>query len=191
MSESQHKNFITIKKSTVMKNFKGIMKVVLILALVIIAWFAVRHGERTEQPALIPQDSTVCTDTIEEPVMSREDTINAMAMAFAQQESRFNHTAVSPCGRWVGCLQISEIMVREANRIVGFDCFCYDDRLDRQGSYAIFRIVMLKHNENLEIDRAISVWNKGAGPKYRQNVKNFFEHNLQNYSTLEDYFMLK
>ena len=76
-----------------------------------------------------------------EPIITREDTINAMALAFAQQESQFNHTAVSPCGRWVGCLQLSKIMVREANRIVGFDCFNYDDRYDRQGSYAIFKIV--------------------------------------------------
>lgn len=120
--------------------------------------------------------------------LSREDTINAMALAFAQQESQFNHTAVSPCGQWVGCLQLSEIMVREANRIVGFDCFNYDDRYDRQGSYAIFKIVQERHNPNLEIDRAIDVWNPGCGSDYRGYVKKYFEYNLQNYNTLHNYY---
>lgn len=123
-------------------------------------------------------------------VLTREDTINAMALAFVKQESNFNHAAVSPCGRCVGCLQLSEIMVREANRIVGFDCFCYDDRYDRQGSYAIFKIVQQHHNPNLEIDRAIDIWNRHCPAKYRNNVKKYFYYNLQNYKTIENYFGL-
>lgn len=120
--------------------------------------------------------------------LTREDTINAMALAFAQQESQFNHTAVSPCGQWVGCLQLSEIMVREANRIVGFDCFNYNDRYDRQGSYAIFKIVQEYHNRNLEIDRAIDIWNPGCWRHYREAVKKYFRHNLLNYNTLNNYY---
>lgn len=120
--------------------------------------------------------------------LTREDTINAMALAFAQQESQFNHTAVSPCGRWVGCLQLSEIMVREANRIVGVDCFNYDDRYDRQGSYAIFKIVQQHHNPNLEIDRAIDVWNPGCGSNYQGSVKKYFKYNLMNYNKLKNYY---
>lgn len=120
--------------------------------------------------------------------MSREDTINAMALAFAKQESNFDHMAVSPCGRCFGCLQISEIMVREANRIVGFDCFCYDDRYDRQGSYAIFRIIQEHKNPKLEIDKAIDLWNPRCGQVYRAAVKKYFEYNLQNYNTLHNYY---
>jgi hypothetical protein len=127
-------------------------------------------------------------DTVVVARLSREDTINAMALAFAQQESGFNHKAVSPCGQWVGCLQISEIMVREANRIVGFDCFNYNDRYDRQGSYAIFRIIQEHKNPKLEIDRAIDVWNPGCGSDYRGSVKKYFEYNLQNYNTLHNYY---
>jgi hypothetical protein len=120
--------------------------------------------------------------------MSREDTINAMALAFALQESNFDHNAVSPCGRWVGCLQLSEIMVREANRIVGFDCFNYDDRYDKQGSYAIFKIVQEHHNPNLEIDAAISIWNSSCKNVYRDSVKKYYEYNLLNYNDIYDYF---
>lgn len=120
--------------------------------------------------------------------MSREDTINAMALAFAKQESNFDHMAVSTCGRWIGCLQISEIMVREANRIVGFDCFNYNDRYDRQGSYAIFRIIQEHKNPKLEIDKAIDLWNPRCGQVYRGAVKKYFEYNLQNYNTLHNYY---
>lgn len=127
-----------------------------------------------------PHDTVVVIiDTVDVARLSREDTINAMALAFAQQESQFNHTAVSPCGRWVGCLQLSEIMVREANRIVGFDCFNYDDRYDRQGSYAIFKIVQERHNPSYNIDKAVDIWNPGASKTYRNNIKKYFETTLK------------
>lgn len=136
-----------------------------------------------------PHDNVVVIiDTVDVARLSREDTINAMAMAFAQQESNFDHRAVSPCGRWIGCLQMSKIMVREANRIVGFDCFNYNDRYDRKGSYAIFKIVQERHNPNLEIDKAIDVWNPGCGSDYRGSVKKYFKYNLMNYNTLENYY---
>lgn len=117
-------------------------------------------------------------------LLSREDTINAMATAFARQESKFNHKVVSPCGRWVGCLQISNICVKEANRIVGNTIFFdgrngyIDDRLDKQGSYAIFKTIQNHHNPTLDIDRAIDVWNKGAGSEYRNNVKTYYAEYL-------------
>lgn len=45
--------------------------------------------------------------------------LDALYLAFALQESGMDASAVSPCGKYVGCLQISEIMVREANRVLG------------------------------------------------------------------------
>lgn len=137
-----------------------------------------------------PQHDTVVViiDTVSEVQMSHDDTINAMALAFAKKESNFNHKAVSPCGQWVGCLQLSEIMVREANRIVGFDCFDYNDRYDRQGSFAIFKIVQEYHNPNLEIDKAIDLWNPRCGQDYRGAIKKYFDYNLQNYSKLNNYY---
>lgn len=156
----------------------GLMAFSVILALTAAIFLSIPR--QTVVEAEPPQNDTIIIyDSI--PQMSREDTINAMAMAFAQQESQFNHTAVSPCGRWVGCLQLSKIMVREANRIVGFDCFNYDDRYDRQTSYAIFKIVQQHNNPNLEIDRAITVWNPGCESDYRDSVKKYFKYNLKNY----------
>lgn len=167
------------------KQSNGLMAFSVILVLTAAIFLALPRETVVEVEP--PQhDTIIIYDSI--PQMSREDTINAMALAFAKQESQFNHMAVSPCGRWVGCLQLSKIMVREANRIVGFDCFNYDDRYDRQGSYAIFKIVQEYHNRNLEIDRAIDIWNPGCGSDYRDSVKKYFRHNLLNYNTLNNYY---
>lgn len=147
--------------------------------------FTIGCGNRTEKGIETKIDAI---ESETEYVLTREDTINAMALAFAQQESGFNYEAVSPCGQWVGCLQISEIMVIEANRIVGFDCFYYEDRYDRQCSYAIFKIVQEYHNNALNIDKAISIWNPNCKNYYRNSVKKYFYYNLKNYNKIQNYF---
>lgn len=104
----------------------------------------------------------------------RIDTIFAMADAFAMQESRMIEDAVSPCGKYVGCLQISEIMVREANRVLGEELYTYDDRYDAGCSYGMFKAVMEHHNPTLNIDKAVDIWNGKAPKSYRENVKNYY-----------------
>lgn len=166
--------------------FSNVMAlIVVIVAFIVLALPGTKW--KTVEVTPPPHDSiVVIIDTVSQ--MSREDTINAMALAFVKQESNFDHKAVSPCGQWVGCLQLSEIMVDEANRILGWDCFNYDDRYDRQGSYAIFRIIQEHKNPKLEIDKAIDLWNPRCGQVYRWAVKKYFEYNLQNYNTLHNYY---
>lgn len=117
-----------------------------------------------------------------EHVLDRVDTLTAMFNAFCRQESRGDVLAVSPCGRYVGCLQISEIMVREANRVLGDSIYSYDDRYDAGCSYGIFKAVMEHHNPNLDIEKAINLWNGHAPQSYRDNVKAYFYANLENFS---------
>lgn len=104
----------------------------------------------------------------------RIDTIFAMADAFSMQESRMAEDAVSPCGKYVGCLQISEIMVREANRVLGEELYSYSDRYDAGCSYGMFKAVMEHHNPTLNIDKAVDIWNEKATETYRENVKNYY-----------------
>lgn len=115
-------------------------------------------------------------DAVSRYVPDRVDTLIAMATAFAMQESKLDENAVSPSGRYVGCLQISKIMVAEANRICRAKIFwCdkyFDDRKDRQGSFAIFMTVMEYHNPTLDIDKAVDIWNPKCPQSYRRNVKN-------------------
>lgn len=116
------------------------------------------------------------TDTFPQAPRAKEriDTIFAMADAFAIQESRMTEDAVSPCGKYVGCLQISEIMVREANRVLGEELYSYSDRYDAGCSYGMFKAVMEHHNPTLNIDKAVDIWNEKATKLYRENVKNYY-----------------
>lgn len=116
------------------------------------------------------------TDTFPQAPRAKEriDTIFAMADAFAMQESRMIEDAVSPCGKYVGCLQISEIMVREANRVLGEELYSYSDRYDAGCSYGMFKAVMEHHNPTLNIDKAVDIWNEKATETYRENVKNHY-----------------
>lgn len=107
--------------------------------------------------------------------LSREDTMLAMADAFAIQESRCTPNAVSPCGRYVGCLQISKIMVREVNRVLEGQYFEYNDRYDADLSYGMFYAVMRHHNPTLDLDRAVDIWNPRCPREYRENVRHYYD----------------
>ena len=160
------------------------------------ALFAVACTDCTENKIETPTDPIPCVcDTIcDTPhVPCIEDTIYALAYAFAMQESKLDEHAISPCGRYVGCMQISRIMVAEANRICTVELFYSDtnvfcdDRLDRQGSLAIFRTVMDYHNPKYDIDEAVNIWNHRAQRSYRNNVKKYFRQALEDES-LRAYF---
>lgn len=111
---------------------------------------------------------------------TRSDTITAMADAFSYVESRNTSNAVSPCGNYVGCLQISKICVREANRILKDSIFSYNDRYDKIMSYAIFEVLQNKYNPTLDIDKAVDIWNKNCFNCYRDTVKKQYFENLKN-----------
>ena len=90
--------------------------------------------------------------------------------AFAWVESRHNPNAVN--GNCVGYLQISPIMVREANRMAGEERFTLDDRWDKEKSIDMFRVIMEKKNPTLDIDKACIIWNgRGCSQQYKDAIK--------------------
>ena len=109
------------------------------------------------------------------PTLSWIDSVELMAEAFAIQESQCKNDAVSPDGKYVGCLQISKIMVREANRLLGEDLYSYDDRYNPDYSVAMFKVVMEHRNHELSVDRAIELWNEHAPSAYRNNVHHYYD----------------
>ena len=123
-----------------------------------------------------------CTTPLKKVAQNRRDTLLALATAFAIQESELKEDSVSPCGNYVGCLQISVIMVAEANRLLGYVQYVTtadrDDRLNKYNSLEIFRIVQSHHNPDLDVDKAIDIWNKNAPRQYRENVKYYYEQLL-------------
>lgn len=76
-------------------------------------------------------------------------------------ESEGRADAVSANGKYVGCLQISEILVRQCNQIAGCRRFSYNDRYDRQKSHDMFILFQEFFNPEGNIEKAIRLWNSG------------------------------
>jgi len=85
----------------------------------------------------------------------------AVISAIEQVESEGKANAVSRDGKYVGCLQISEILVRECNQILGRKKFTYADRLNKQKSYEMFIIYQEHFNKEGNMEKAIRLWNSG------------------------------
>lgn len=94
-----------------------------------------------------------------------------LAYAFAIVESNNNPKAINHRENAVGLLQIRPIMIRQANQIVGEDLYELSDREDSLVSLGIFHTVMSELNPELDVDKAIDIWNPNASTKYRNLVK--------------------
>lgn len=95
----------------------------------------------------------------------------------------------------VGVLQIRPVMVDEVNRIVGFNAFILDDRLDSLKSVYMFVIFQREHNPTLDFETASRMWNGGdrgmrktATIKYFNSVKDHMDDilasNNKNYGNI-------
>lgn len=85
----------------------------------------------------------------------------AVIEAIAMVESECQPHRVSKNGLYVGYLQISEILVRECNRIVGYKKYTYADRYDKQKSIEMFIDYQEHYNPDGNMERAIRLWNSG------------------------------
>ena len=86
---------------------------------------------------------------------------NTLIDAISWTESRGKESAVSSCGRYVGHLQISKILVRQCNRIVGYKKYSYEDRYKRDKSNQMFIDFQEHYNPERSIEKAIRLWNSG------------------------------
>lgn len=80
-------------------------------------------------------------------------------------ESRGNPKAYNAKEDAAGQLQIRPIMVREANRICGYERFSLKDRWDPQRSIEMWYVVQNYHNPSYSPVIACSVWNAGNKKK--------------------------
>lgn len=87
-------------------------------------------------------------------------------------ESRHNEKARN--GKYVGTLQISPIMVREANKINGYKKYSLSDRNDSLMSANIFKDIMQHKNREKSLRKAVIIWRGKYNKNYRKKVINMF-----------------
>ena len=89
--------------------------------------------------------------------------------ALAWVESRWNDLAESP-KQAVGYLQLTPILVKDANRILGEEIFSLDSRIDREESIKMFNIIMDNYNPEHDKQLALKIWNPYAKVSYHRAV---------------------
>lgn len=156
--------------------------------------YTIKGDEVTDSTVVFKSDDEKPTQPIEmtdesintdKSVLTRGDSILAMAMALTLQETKC-HNIASKNGQFCGYLQMSEILVREANKILGKNMFTYNDRYDWNSCVAMFTILMEDKNPDLDLDRTIEIWNKYCPNAYKNQVKIYYEFLLMIFSNLTD-----
>ncbi len=85
----------------------------------------------------------------------------AVVEAIAQVESEGRPDIVSKNGLYVGYLQISKILVRQCNQILGTQAYTYNDRYDKQKSIEMFIVYQEHYNKEGNMEKAIRLWCSG------------------------------
>lgn len=111
----------------------------------------------------------------EEPfVLSEEDDWYSFVDAVAWKESSWNESAVG-AGNDVGYLQITPVIIEDANRILGYEEYCLGDRYDKFRSIEIFDVIQNHYNPEHDKAKALAIWNRRAGNEYRTDILRMYE----------------
>ena len=87
-------------------------------------------------------------------------------------ESEGNVKAVSANGQCCGVLQITPILVKEVNNIVGHEKYSLQDRFDKEKSIEMFYIMQHAHNPSHDMRKAVGLWNRSQW--YYKKVMSYY-----------------
>lgn len=107
-------------------------------------------------------------------------------LAIAQVESHENPKAVSKSGTYVGYLQISPILVKECNNIVGYQKYTLNDRYSVEKSKEMFVLIQKKYNPTCNVEKAIRIWNGGCGYTIK-GTQTYYTKVMGKYSQIAKY----
>ena len=94
---------------------------------------------------------------------------NTFIKALAWVESEWNPEAIGQTED-VGYLQITPIIILDANRIVGSNKYSLDDRKDINKSIEIFNVIMDNYNPTHDLNYSLKIWNPKAPVSYHRKV---------------------
>lgn len=89
--------------------------------------------------------------------------------ALAWVESRWDDNAVGKKND-VGYLQITPILVEDANRICGQKEFTLEGRRNREESVRLFNVIMSEYNPGHDFHLALKIWNPYSKVSYHRAV---------------------
>lgn len=157
-----------------------INKTILLLLWFVVATVAFVRPRNDDNTDGAVATSTISADTIivEPPAL---DTWPVFIEALIHVESRGDSTAVGTKND-VGVLQITPIMINDANRILGDNRYTLGDRIDRDKSIEIFNIIQDHYNPDHDMHFALKIWNSKAPVSYHREVMTEYNRLLQSWN---------
>lgn len=158
-----------------LKTSVSVLSIICIVLIIALAVVVSKKSASAEKQEITAEEIEYFEEAAE---LTHNDSLTMMAVAFAIQETKCQNIS-SPDGKYVGYLQMSEILVRETNNIIGKKLYSYEDRRDWNCCLAMFATIMDSKNPQLDIDAAIDIWNKNCPHLYRKQVKIYYDFMLE------------
>ena len=98
---------------------------------------------------------------------------NNLIDAIIYVESRGDVNAYNAKENAVGCLQIRPIMLREVNRLLGFDKYKLADRWNKSKSIEMFKVIK-EHTTNPTDEKLARNWNGGWNGYKKQSTLKYW-----------------
>ncbi len=135
-------------------------------------------------------DSLIAANRHADELQLKQDSVmerwGSLIEAIATIESRKNPKVVSRCGKYVGYLQISKLLVNECNMILREKKYSYNDRYDKQKSIEMFLVIQDRHNPEGNIEKAIRLWKSGDTKcmQRKARTESYYRRVMKIYGTL-------
>lgn len=103
------------------------------------------------------------------------------------KESRGDSLAVGK-NNDVGVLQITPVIVRDVNRILGENKYTLSDRTSVLKSVEMFNIIQNHYNPNLDLHLALKIWNPKAPISYHRDIMYIYDTIQENKKFQDDVY---
>lgn len=130
-------------------------------------WGIVQDYKHDDNPEVVEIEYKV--DTIVVHKDGRDLDWEIFTQALIWVESRGDRNAIGSKDD-VGVLQITPVLVQDCNRIVGYDKYDLDDRLDSLRSVEMFNVIQDHYNPQHDCHWALKIWNSRAPLSYHRKV---------------------
>lgn len=134
-------------------------------------------------------DLVIEGNVIEQESTNKANDWEILTSAIMKVESSYDEKAYNKDGKCAGILQITPILVKEANRISALlntsKNYTLDDRFNVKKSVEMFNIIQDFYNKEHNIEKAIRLWNGGPGYVIKATQK-YYENVIREFKSLKN-----
>jgi len=145
----------------------------------ILSLLVLTSGTKPTEASHIVQSVPNVLNVLNAPVSHKTYEWNCFIEALIYIESRGVEDVIGDHDA-IGVLQITPIIIREANRISGYEKYADSDRFDRAKSIEIFNLIQEYYNPEKDRHLALKIWNSRAPLSYHSRIMNRYYELINN-----------